>query len=121
MKKYFGSESLQDLIDELYEVETSLFYKDTEYQTWLDGSGWCIGFLGYIGDSNPNIPNDAYDKSIRAYRTLEDMIENYVLHDGTRLKDAVEMDCIGWGKYYTGEPTTPMPEWPDKLVEKEKD
>ncbi len=123
MKKYFGSDSLQDLIDEIYEVETGLLYKDTEYQTWLDGRGWCIGFICYVNDNDKdyNIPEDAHTKSIRGYETIEDMIEQYILHDGTRLKDAVEMDSVGWGKDYKGEPTVPMPEWPDKLVEKKKE
>lgn len=124
--KYFGSDSLQDLIDDIYESETGLLYKDTEYQTWLDGTGWCIGFIGYIkachnGECPSNIPKDAHDKSIRSYETIEELIEQYILHDGTRLKDAVEMDCTDWGKDYKGAPTVPMPEWPDKLVEKKKE
>ena len=137
MKKYFCSDSLQDLIDDIYESETGLLYKDTVYQTWLDGRGWCIGFIGYARYDDyghqldywddeiyppKGIPEDAHTKSTRGYETVEDMIEQYILHDGTRLKDAVEMDCTDWGtSAYSGGITLPMPEWPDKLVEKKKE
>lgn len=37
--KYYGEETKQDFIDEIYEGEMDIYYKDAIYTFWLDGNG----------------------------------------------------------------------------------
>ena len=107
-------------------LKRAFFIKTRSIRPGWTGEAGVSVFIGYIkachnGECPSNIPKDAHTKSTRGYETIEEMIEQYILHDGTRLKDAVEMDCTDWGRDYKGEMTVPMPEWPDKLVEKKKE
>lgn len=87
--KYFGEETKQDFIDLVYECELSIGYKDAAYIFWLDGNGYCIGMTSFKGKETTQ---EEHDKTIAFADTVEELIEKYVLYDGTRLADALEMD-----------------------------
>lgn len=87
--KYFGEKTKQDLIDLIYEGELEIPYKDAAYLFWLDGNGYCIGMTGFTGRK---VTGEEHENSIAYADTVEELIDKYVLYDGARLADVLEMD-----------------------------
>lgn len=87
--KYYGCETKQDFVDELYEGEMDIFYRDAMYVFWLDGRDYCIG-MTLFGTSN--VTSEEHSKSVKAYKTPEELIADYTFYDGTKLCDAMLLD-----------------------------
>lgn len=87
--KYFGEKTKQDLIDLIYETEVEIVYKDAAYTFWLDGRGYNIGMTGF---TDKDITEEEQNKTIDFAETVEELLEKYVLYDGARLADVLEMD-----------------------------
>lgn len=87
--KYFGEETKQDFIDCVYESEVDIYFKGAAYTFWLDGNGYNIGLTGFEGR---NLIDGEHERSILSAPTVEELIDKYVLYDGTRLSDAMEID-----------------------------
>lgn len=87
--KYYGEETKQDFIDEIYEGEMDIYYKDAIYTFWLDGNGYCIGLTGR---KSRDLYKGEHGDSIGFADTVEELIDKYVLYDGAKLSDVIEMD-----------------------------
>lgn len=87
--KYFGEETKQDFIDLVYEGELGIYYKDASYVFWLDGNGYCIGMTSFKGKETTQ---EEHDKTIAFADTVEELLDNYVMYDGVKLSDVLEMD-----------------------------
>ncbi|MCC8073065.1 MAG: hypothetical protein LIO62_02940 [Clostridiales bacterium] len=87
--RYFGWESKQDFIDETYAQQTNIVYKKAEYTLWLDGRGYCIAITS-IGTRHAT--HEEHINSLKAYDTVEELVEDYVFYDGMKLSDAIEKD-----------------------------
>ncbi|MCD7722728.1 MAG: hypothetical protein LUH82_02075 [Clostridiales bacterium] len=87
--RYFGWESKQDFIDETYQQETNIIYKKAGYTLWLDGRGYCIAMTGIDARETTQ---DEEENSLKAYDTVEELVEDYVFYDGVKLSEAIEMD-----------------------------
>lgn len=87
--KYFGEETRQDFIDLVYEGEVDIYYKRAIYTFWLDGNGHNIG-LTYFDEKN--VTEEVQEKSIMFADTVEELIDKYVMYDGVKLSDVMEMD-----------------------------
>ncbi len=87
--KYFGEETKQDFIDLVYETEVSICYKEAWYDIWLDGNGYNIG-LTYL--NGKEVTQEEHYNSIDNADTVEELLEKYVMYDGVKLSDVLEMD-----------------------------
>lgn len=87
--KYFGEETKQDFIDSIYEGELTVFYKDATYDIWLDGRGYCIGMTYFNGKQ---VIEEEHENSIGSAETVEELIETYIMYDGVKFSEAMEMD-----------------------------
>ena len=87
--KYFGEETKQDFIDLIYEGELSICYKDAYYDFWLDGNGYCIGMTSFKGKE---VTEEEHHSSIAYADTVEELLDKYVMYDGVKLSDVLEMD-----------------------------
>ncbi len=87
--RYFGRESKQDFIDETYQQESNIEYRRAEYTLWLDGRGYCIAMTSI---DTRVATEDELENSLKAYDTVEELVEDYVFYDGMKLSDAIEMD-----------------------------
>lgn len=41
--KYYGYDTKQKFIQEIYDCEIDIPYKEAGYTFWLDGRGYCVG------------------------------------------------------------------------------
>ena len=93
--KYFGYPfaSKEEFIEEIYLQEVSIDYKKAEYDIWLDGRGYCIG-MNTFGTRHAarNVTGEEHERTIKAYKTPEELIDDYVLYDGVKLSEAMEME-----------------------------
>ncbi len=87
--KYYGEKTKQDLIDLIYEGQLEIPYKDAAYLFWYDGNGHNIGMTAFRGK---NLTEEEIKNSIAYADTVEELIEKYVLYDGAKLADVLEMD-----------------------------
>lgn len=87
--KYYGYESKQEFIDVLKESEVQLEYREAVYDVWLDGMGNCIA-LTYLNGRYTT--NEECDATLKAYKTVEELVDDYVFYDGVKLADVLEMD-----------------------------
>lgn len=88
--KFFGLpyEDVHEFIEAIYEAEVSIDYRQAEYDIWLDGRGYCIGMTSF---GTSNVTDEEHSKSVKAYKTPEDLIADYTFYDGTKLCDAMLM------------------------------
>ena len=87
--KYFGEKTKQDFIDLIYEGELTITYKDAIYDIWLDGNGYNIGLTVLNGKE---LTQDEMDKTIDYADTVEELLDKYVMYDGVKMSDVLEMD-----------------------------
>lgn len=87
--KYFGEKTKQDFIDLIYEGELTTTYKDAIYDIWLDGNGYNIGLTVLNGKE---LTQEEMDKTIDYADTVEELLDKYVMYDGVKLSDVLEMD-----------------------------
>lgn len=87
--KYFGEKTKQDFIDLIYEGELSICYKDASYVFWLDGNGYNIGMTSFKGKV---ATEKEHEKTIEYADTVEELLNKYVMYDGVKLSDVLEMD-----------------------------
>lgn len=87
--KYFGEKTKQDFIDLIYEGELTIQYKEAYYDIWLDGNGYNIG-MTYFKDKETT--QEEMDKTIDNADTVEKLLDKYVMYDGVKLSDVLEMD-----------------------------
>ncbi|MEE3334244.1 MAG: hypothetical protein VZR54_08250 [Ruminococcus sp.] len=87
--KYFGEKTKQDFIDLIYEGELTLYYKDGIYEMWLDGNGYNIGLTVLNGKE---LTQEEMDKTIDYADTVEELLDKYVMYDGVKMSDVLEME-----------------------------
>jgi hypothetical protein len=87
--KYFGEKTKQDFIDLIYEGELTITYKDAIYDIWLDGNGYNIGLTVLNGKE---LTQEEHYNSIDNADTVEELLDKYVMYDGVKLSDVLEME-----------------------------
>lgn len=89
MSRYYGQDTKQDLIDDIYECESDFRYRDAIYTTWLDGNGYNFAMTSFNGKE---VSQEELDKTIVYADTVEELIDKFVLYDGARFADVIEKD-----------------------------
>lgn len=87
--KYYGFRSKQNFIDELKAGEMCLAYKEASYDIWLDGLGNCIAMTTFGGCE---LTEEEHEATLKAYETVEELVDDYVFYDGVKLSEVLEMD-----------------------------
>lgn len=89
MAKYFGCESREKFIEDIYEGDVSFCYKDSSYIFTLDGRGYnCIAKV----IDNKLLRGEEMDKNTVSADTVEELIDKVVFSDSVTLNEALEMD-----------------------------
>lgn len=87
--KYFGEETKQEFIKAIYESEIEIPYKGASYIFWLDGNGYCVGATYLNGKE---LSQEEMDKTIVYADTVEELIDKFVLFDGAKFSNVLELD-----------------------------
>lgn len=87
--KYFGEKTKQDFIDLVYEGEVDIFYKRAIYTFWYDGNGHNLAITYF---DNEEVSEEVHSESLVYADTVEELIDKYIMYDGVKLSDVMEMD-----------------------------
>ncbi len=115
--KYFGEKTKQDFIDLIYEGELTIIYKDATYDIWLDGNCYNIG-MTYFKDKETT--QEEMDKTIDYAYTVEELLDKYVMYDGVKMSDVLEMDTEEFNQVGTNNKKYDYSIYPDNSPEKFK-
>lgn len=89
MSRYYGHDTKQDLIDDIYECESDFKYRDAIYTCWLDGNGYNFAMTHF---KSREVSSEELHNSIIYADTVEELIDKFVLYDGARFADVIEKD-----------------------------
>ncbi|WP_405354917.1 hypothetical protein [Ruminococcus sp.] len=87
--KYYGYDTKQEFIQEIYDCEIDISYKEVGYIFGLDGRGYCVGATYLKGKE---LSKEEMDKTIVYADTVEELIDKFVLYDGAKFSDVLELD-----------------------------